>query len=181
MGENPDENGNILNQLIGGFGDGHFRGTLMRTGAAVATCATIGTLLTDPENRWYKSLDKPSWQPPKAAFPIAWTTLYADIAVISALVIADAEKKKRGSSKPFQKALGANLVLNGSWSGLFFRSKRPWLAAAGSAALAVSSADLVRRAWKSSPQRGLALSPYAGWTGFATALSTDIARRNPGR
>ncbi|AGF71737.1 TspO/MBR family protein [Corynebacterium halotolerans] len=158
-----------------------FPRTLLKTGAAVGAAATVGTLLTDPENRWYKSLDKPSWQPPKAAFPIVWTSLYVDIAVVSALVIADAEEKKPGSSKPFQKALAKNLVLNGSWSGLFFRSKRPWLAAAGSALLAVSSADLVRRAWKSSPQRGAALSPYAVWTGFATALSTEIARRNSGR
>lgn len=181
MGRNPDENGNILHQLIEGFGNARFRSALKKTGTAVGVCATIGTLLTDPENRWYKSLDKPAWQPPKAAFPIAWTALYVDIALISALVIADAEEKKAGSSKPFQKALAKNLVLNGSWSGLFFRSKRPWLAAAGSAVLAVSSVDLVRRAWKSSPQRGLALSPYAAWTTFATALSAEIARRNSGR
>lgn len=154
------------------------RRTLVRTGAAVATTAVIGTLLTDPDNRWYQKLDKPAWQPPKLAFPIAWTALYLDIAVISALVIADAEERKRGSSGPDKKALAANLVLNAGWSGLFFRSQKPWLAAAGAGVLAVSSADLVRRAWRSSSQRGVVLSPYALWTGFATALSTSIAWRN---
>lgn len=167
---------------MGGQSEGRaFRRALRKTGTAVGATAAIGTLLTDPENHWYRSLDKPAWQPPKAVFPIAWTALYADIAVVSALVLADAEGENRGSARSFRRTLGVNLLLNGSWSGLFFRSRRPWLAAAGAAALAVSSVDLVRRAWRSSPNRGLALSPYAAWTGFATALSADIARRNPGK
>lgn len=155
-----------------------WRHTLLKTGAAVAATAAVGTALTDPENSWYRKLDKPAWQPPKLAFPLAWTALYVDIAVVSALVIADAEEKKRGSAVPDWAALGTNLVLNAGWSGLFFRARRPWVAAAGAAALAVSSADLVRRAGKSSPQRGVLLSPYAAWTSFATALSTAIAWRN---
>lgn len=154
------------------------RHTLLKTGAAVAVTATVGTALTDPENSWYRKLDKPAWQPPKLDFPLAWTVLYLDIAVVSALVIADAEEKKRGSSAPDWVVLGTNLVLNAGWCGLFFRARRPWVAAAGAAALAVSSADLTRRAWKSSPQRGVLLSPYAAWTGFATVLSTSIAWRN---
>ncbi|WP_156232542.1 TspO/MBR family protein [Corynebacterium occultum] len=155
-----------------------FRGALLKTGAAVTTAATIGTILTDPENRWYKSLAKPSWQPPKAAFPIAWTALYTDIAVVSASVISAEEAKKENSSSPYQLALSANLVLNAGWTGLFFRSRQPWLAAVGAAVLAGSSIDLTRRAWQSSPARGLALSPYAAWTSFATALSTSIAWMN---
>ena len=47
--------------------------------------------------------------------------------------------------------------------------------------LAASSADLVRRAHKASPEKGVVLAPYAAWTGFATVLSAVIARRNPGR
>lgn len=155
-----------------------FRGALFKTGTAVASAATIGTILTDPDNRWYRKLKKPSWQPPKAAFPIAWTALYVDIAVVSASVISAEEAKKENSSSPFQVALATNLVLNAGWSGLFFRSKQPWLAAVGAAVLAGSSIDLTRRAWQSSPARGLALSPYAAWTSFATALSTSIAWMN---
>lgn len=154
------------------------RRTLLQTGAAVTTIAAIGTWLTDPENPWYRKLDKPTWQPPRLAFPLAWSALYLDIAVISALVIADAEEKRRGSAGRHWKALGTNLVLNAGWCGLFFRARRPRLSAAGAAALAVSSADLTRRAWQSAPQRGVLLAPYALWTGFATALSASIAWRN---
>lgn len=160
------------------LGSPYWRSTLLKTGAVVAAAATIGTLLTDPDNRSYKSLDKPSWQPPKLAFPIAWTALYIDIALVSALVIAEAEEKESGSSAPYQQALATNLALNAAWPGLFFRSQRLWLAAVEAAALAASSTDLVRRAWRSSPQRGAVLAPYALWTGFATVLSTSIAWRN---
>lgn len=154
------------------------------TGAVVAT-AIVGSLLTDPENRWYKNLKKPSWQPPALAFPIVWTALYADIAAISSLVLADAQEKARAGeqdgtkeAKSYAVALGANLVLNATWSGLFFRSRRPWLAAVESIALAASSIDLARRAGQSSPERGVALAPYGAWTSFAVVLNSAIAHLN---
>lgn len=156
------------------------------TGAVVAT-TVAGSLLTDPENRWYKNLRKPSWQPPALAFPIVWTALYADIAAMSSLVLADAQEKARAGdqdgakeAKSYAVALGANLVLNATWSGLFFRSRRPWLAAAEAVALAASSIDLARRAGLSSPERGVALAPYGAWTSFASVLNTSIAYLNRG-
>lgn len=152
--------------------------TAATTGAVVAAAA-VGTALTDPENRWYKSLRKPSWQPPAAVFPVAWTALYADIAAVNSMVLTDlVDTGQREQAKGHATALGVNLALNAGWCGLFFRSKRTWLAAAGAGALALSSADLTRRAYESSPARGVALAPYAGWTAFATALSTAIAAKN---
>ena len=44
--------------------------------------------------------------------------------------------------------------------------------------LAISSGDLVRRAGQVSHGNGLALTPYAAWCVFATALSAELARRN---
>lgn len=148
-------------------------------GAAVVATAVVGSALTDPDSRWYRSLRKPSFQPPALAFPIAWTALYADIWLMSSLVIGDAvEAGDTGKLRSYTAALGTNLALNASWCGLFFRSKRPWLAAAGAGVLAVSTGDLVRRAWADRRERGALLAPYAAWTGFATLLSTAIARKN---
>lgn len=153
--------------------------TLAGVGTAVGICAGVGSILTDPNNRFYKRLDLPAWQPPAALFPIAWTALYADIAVMNALVLADAAEADDKKGWRMQvAALGTNLVLNAGWTGVFFRSKRKKLAAAWAGGLAVSSADLVRRAWASAPQRGAVLASYAAWTAFAFALSSEIARRN---
>ncbi|WP_257181649.1 tryptophan-rich sensory protein [Corynebacterium cystitidis] len=156
-----------------------WRRTLGTVSAAVALCAAVGTILTDPQNKNYKYLDLPSWQPPAALFPIVWTALYADIAVVNSLVVADhLEKDNKQAARNDALALGANLVLNAGWTGVFFRSPRKKLATVWAGALAVSTGDLIRRAWKSAPARGVVLAPYSVWTSFATFLSGAIARRN---
>ena len=56
------------------------------TSAAVAATAVLGGVGTTPGTRWYRGLDKPSWQPPAAAFGPVWTALYVLIAVAAWLV-----------------------------------------------------------------------------------------------
>lgn len=157
--------------------------TLLRnltvTAAAVATCAVTGTLATQPDSRWYKRLVLPSWQPPTLAFPIVWTALYADLAVTSAATLTSLDGAASSARRTaYQRALGLNLVLNTAWSVLFWRVRRPDLAAIECAALTVSAADLVRRSASQHRSAGLALVPYAAWCGFATVLSAAVARRN---
>jgi benzodiazapine receptor len=158
------------------------RRTAVRVTTAVGACAVVGSLLTDPKSRWYQSLEKPSWQPPPAAFPIVWTALYADIAWVSSRAISAAREGGRPQdARSYARALGVNLALNAAWSGLFFRAQQPALSAVGAGALALSSADLARRAGRGRALRGWALAPYVAWTTLATALSGEIARLNPGK
>ncbi|WP_330475738.1 tryptophan-rich sensory protein [Terrabacter sp. C0L_2] len=152
---------------------------LALTSAATVATVVVGSLATKPDSTWYRSLDLPDWQPPTIAFPVVWTALYTDIAASSATALNAYDKA--GDTKgrdAYLKAFGTNLALNAAWSVLFWRSRRPWVAAAEAALLTASSADLARRAGTASKGAGIALSPYAAWCGFATALSTAIARRN---
>jgi len=152
---------------------------LALTGAATVASAVLGSLATKPDSQWYRSLDLPDWQPPTIAFPVVWTALYADIAASSAAVLNAYDKAgDREGRSTYLKAFGTNLALNTAWSVVFWRSRRPWVAAAHAAVLTASSADLARRAGSANRGAGIALSPYAAWCGFATALSTAIARRN---
>ncbi|QFG70057.1 NAD(P)H-binding protein [Ornithinimicrobium pratense] len=156
--------------------------------AAVVATSVLGGLLTAPDSRWYRLLDKPAWQPPAGVFPVVWTALYADIAAVSALTLDDLDRRAAGEGegarragrerRAYQRALGLNLVLNASWSASFFRAHRPALAVVHSAALAVSAADLARRAGRVRDTRGWALTPYAAWCAFATVLSGELTRRN---
>ncbi|WP_342319422.1 tryptophan-rich sensory protein [Corynebacterium mayonis] len=139
---------------------------------AVLLAAAVGSLLTNTSGASYKRLRTPVWQPPSWVFPMVWTVLYTDLAVMSTLTIADAfergeDKQGRGNAV----ALGVNLVLNVAWCALFFRTQRSALSTAVAGALAVSSADLVRRAHREKPQRAWWLAPYAAWCGFATLLN----------
>jgi tryptophan-rich sensory protein len=124
-------------------------------------------------------LDKPTWQPPGAAFGPVWTVLYGLIAVAAARSLDRLEEPE--DRHAFATAFGANLVLNASWNWLFFRARRPRLALAEILLLQVSSVDLARRAAKTDAPASAMLVPYAAWVAFAGVLNAAIARRNPGR
>lgn len=152
------------------------RKTLLGTGLATAAAAAIGSAASSQGVRgWYTTIRKPRYVPPNVVFPIAWTTIYADIAVTSAAAINRFRADARGDkARAYTAALGANLVLNAGWSWVFFAKHRLGPAAVAAAALMVSSADLARRAGDADPKLGAALAPYPLWCGFATAMSIDI-------
>ncbi|WP_199254084.1 TspO/MBR family protein [Mycolicibacterium mengxianglii] len=157
--------------------------TLLATGLGTAAAAVIGSLAgRSGAETWYPTLKKPPYVPPSAVFPIAWTSLYADIAVTSASTI---DKLRAGddaaATRNYVAALGANLALNASWSWLFFKAHKLGPSAVAAAAVALSSADLARRTAKVTPRAGVALAPYPLWCTFATVISSDIWRLNRGR
>lgn len=152
---------------------------LATTAAATTVAAVVGALATDPDSGWYESLDRPSWQPPRPAFPIVWTLLYADIAVTTAGALTEYERRGEAEqARALRLALAANLALNAGWCVTFFACKKPVPAVAVSAALVASSVDLVRRVAPTGRHRGWRLAPYPAWCAFATALTVSIARRN---
>jgi tryptophan-rich sensory protein len=155
------------------------RGTLLRTALAVGATALAGGAATDPGSDWYRSLRKPRWQPPPPAYGLVWTPLYAALAVISARALDGLAAEGRPAERAaYARALGVDLALNAGWNVLFFRARRPWLAAAECAVLTGSAADLVRRTRSVDRRAALALAPYPAWCAFATALTVAIARRN---
>lgn len=146
----------------------------------VTAAAVAGSIATDPDSAWYSKLDKPDWQPPREAFPLVWTSLYAGIAVTATLVQNELQRRHDTERLTgFRAALVSNLALNGLWSWLFFRSHRLDAATIGAAALAASSVDLARRAGRVRPGYCRQLIPYAAWTSFATVLAGELWRRNP--
>jgi translocator protein len=151
-------------------------GTLAKSAAAVFVTAAVGGLASRPaESDWYAELRKPSFQPPRQAFPIVWPLLYADIAAVSASTVDRLEDQRRmHKAGTYRKALALNLVLNGSWSWLFFNRRLLGTSAVVAAALTASSADLTRRAVEVRPDRGAPLVLYPLWCAFATLLSTRI-------
>jgi translocator protein len=150
--------------------------TLAATALAVATTAGVGSMASRPQvTTWYSRLKKPGYVPPNAVFPLAWTSLYADIAATSAAAIDRLRAAGRhAEARDFSIALGVNLVLNAGWSWLFFKHHKLGASTVGAAVLAASSADLTRRAAMADPRAGAALLPYPLWTTFATAMSSHI-------
>lgn len=156
------------------------RKALLATALATAAAAVVGGASSrQGVETWYPALRKPGYVPPNAVFPIAWTALYADIAATSAAAITRfREDGQDAKARAYGAALGANLALNAGWSWIFFGQRRLGLGAAAAGVLALSSADLARRAGQADPKLGVALAPYPLWCAFATVMSADIWRLN---
>ncbi|MDF9874416.1 MULTISPECIES: TspO/MBR family protein [Streptomyces] len=146
--------------------------------AAVAATAVVGARAVDADSAWYKALDKPQWQPPSWAFGVVWTPLYASVAWAAGRGLSRA----RGSERSRLAAgVGVNLVLNAAWNQLFFRRRSPQAGLAGTLLLDVSNVHLIRRMAATDRAAAAALTPYAAWCLFATALNVSLVRRNPRR
>lgn len=143
--------------------------------AAVVTTAVVGSIGSKPDTAWFRSLDKPSWQPDAKVFPIVWTTLYGTIAWAGTRALNRSSGRERAD---VVRALGPNLALNAGWSWAFFRAQRPGLALAVVLAMDASNLTLLRRVWRQDAAAGVALVPYVAWTGFATALTEEIWYRS---
>jgi len=154
--------------------------TIVSSIAAPVAAAALGSVATSTgmKSLWYRTLRKPSIQPPGPVFPVVWTGLYASTAWAS----ADAQSRMTpDEASAYRRRLAVNMALNAGWCWSFFRGHRlvPSIAVAG--ALATSSADLARTAGGASKRAGWALVPYTAWTTFATVLTTAIWRANRNR
>ncbi len=148
----------------------------LTTGAMTTAAAVVGSLGTKPESQWYRSLDKPSWQPPPVAFPLVWTPLYVLIAWATGRAAAASPP---GPERRRMLAVTAtDLVANAGWNWAFFTARSPAAGLGVIGALNAANAVLLREAARRDRRAGAALAPYAAWCGFATALNWAIWRRN---
>ena len=107
-----------------------------------------------------------------------WPLLYADIAAVSASTIDDLSAREPEKARAYVAFLSANLILNASWTWLFFSRRRLGASAIAAAALTASSADLTRRAVDVRGSSAAVLGLYPLWCAFATLLSTRIWQLN---
>jgi tryptophan-rich sensory protein len=157
--------------------------TLVPAAIAVTATAVIGGLASRPaDSPWYRSLRKPSYQPPTAAFPVVWPILYADIAVVSSNAVDEMQRRGlEAQRRGYVVSLALNLVLNASWSWLFFNRRLLGTSAIAAAALTVSSGDVTRRAVAVNGAKAAPLGLYTLWCTFATVLAGHLWLLNRGK
>jgi translocator protein len=151
--------------------------TLFLTYLAACFAAAAGGGLIQPGG-WYDSLQKPSWTPPRWAFPVVWTTLYLFMAYAAMRV---GLKGVTDPNAAMALALwSVQIAINTLWTPVFFGLRRMkaglviigllWLAVAATM-VAFFRVDLVA---------GLLFVPYLVWVSAATALNASVVRLNPG-
>ena len=134
-----------------------------------------GALVTRPAlDDWYRTLRKPSWNPPNQVFGPVWTLLYCLMAVAAWRVWC-----RQGDDHFPMTIFGIQLGLNFVWSGLFFGLRRPWLAFTEVVMLWLAIVWTMITFHAVDPLATTLLWPYLLWVSFASTLNFAIATMNP--
>ena len=134
----------------------------------------IGGLASAPQiDGWYRTLAKPSWNPPDWVFGPVWTVLYIMMGVAAWLVW-----KTKDRTSPAMVLFYMQLALNLAWTFLFFNAQSPGFALIEivflwTAVLVTMLAFLGR-----STVAGLLFVPYLAWVSFAAVLNAAIWMMN---
>ena len=141
---------------------------------ALAFLPSLSGLVAKPDE-WYRGLEKPKLNPPSWIFAPVWTTLYLMMGVAHYLyATAQSSDEKRAGHALY----AGQLLLNGTWSLVFFGAKAPGAALTNIAALWVMILFTMREFHRKSPRAAKLLIPYLLWVSFATYLNLEIYRRN---
>lgn len=143
--------------------------------AAGMIVAGLGGTITDL-GPWYEGLRKPAWTPPRVAFPIVWTTIFA-LAAWAGVAAWRAAPNARAADTVIG-LFAFNGFLNILWSLLFFRIKRPDWAVVELVLLELSVLVLIVYCGRLSRLAALLLVPYAIWVAVAGALNWQIVQLN---
>lgn len=114
---------------------------------------------------WYVTLNKPIFSPPNWVFGPVWTVLYILMGISLYLIWA---KSKVPS------VFWIQLILNASWSIIFFGMKNPGLALVDIVALWVSIVLTIKVFDKINKLSSYLLYPYLLWVSFASILNLSI-------
>lgn len=138
----------------------------------VLAAASSGALFKP--GAWYETLRKPSWTPPKWAFPVVWSILYVLIGYAGWLVWTAGG----GWSLPMV-FWGLQIVANALWSFFFFGIRRMDIALIDVAILWLAIAFFILSAWSVAPLASLLFLPYLAWVTAAASLNHSVRRLNP--
>src|SRR5690606_24204141 len=121
---------------------------------------------------WYRTIEKPSWNPPGWIFGPVWTTFYILMAVVVWRPAGFA-----AAAMPLS-LFAVQLVLNIAWSWIFFGLHQPGWAFAQIVLLWLAIAATTAAFYRSSPVAGSMMLPYLAWVSFASVLNFTIWRMN---
>ena len=150
---------------------------ILRTGAAVLTCVTIGYLsgmvTRDSITTWYPTLVKPFFNPPNSIFAPVWSVLYVMMGIACGMVWNRIDTDEINVKHAF-KLFIAQLALNALWSYLFFGLHNPLLALVEIVLLWLLIMETYNKFKQIDKVAGMLLIPYLAWVSFATLLNASI-------
>ncbi len=120
---------------------------------------------------WYRTLQKPSFNPPSWVFGPVWTTLYFLMGIALFLIC---KRESTPETKRAIKTFSLQLSLNALWSIVFFGLKDIRLAFITIIALWIAILVTLIQFSKISKTAGALLVPYILWVTFASVLNYSL-------
>lgn len=152
---------------------------LLGLGAFVALClaiSAIGAWITAQSvGTWYRTLQKPVFNPPDWVFAPVWTLLYLMIALAGWRVW---RRVGLSGARAGMVAYSAQLALNLAWSFTFFGGRMVGVALVEIVLLLAVIGVNVVLFWRIDRPAGWLLVPYAVWVAFACVLNFALWRLN---
>jgi tryptophan-rich sensory protein len=143
---------------------------------SIAICysaGAIGSIFTvQAIPTWYSTLNKPSFNPPSWVFAPVWTLLYIMMGLSAYRIWEQGWHQKK--IKIALIFFAVQLVLNASWSVIFFGWHNPGLALINIILLWLGIVICVVRFYRIDKWASYLLLPYLVWVSFATLLNYNI-------
>lgn len=142
--------------------------TLPTLAGALGSISTFSAL-----KDWYPTLEKSPLNPPNWVFGPVWTTLYLLMGISLFSILSQKHLDKKAIS-----IFLLQLILNTTWSIVFFGMKNPPLAVVVIFALIIAVFINIKWFLKIDRLAGYLLIPYLLWISFASYLNLMIAMLN---
>ncbi|HOJ31519.1 MAG TPA: tryptophan-rich sensory protein [bacterium] len=152
----------------------------LKLAASIVLCllaGAIGSIFTSSSvGNWYRTLNKPIFNPPDWIFAPVWTLLYIMMG-ISLFMVWTAEMEKSLKRMAFL-IFAIQLILNILWSVLFFGLQNPVLSLIEIFVLWIAILIAILVFKKISILSAFLLMPYLAWVTFAAFLNYSIVTLN---
>ncbi len=143
---------------------------------AIAIPLTVGIVsaaLTRGNMNIYEKLNTPPLSPPSILFPIIWTILYVLMGISSAIIYTNRERNPEAAKRGLIW-YGVSLLLNFSWSIVFFNLQAAFFALLVLIALLFAIIRTILEYHKVKPIAAYLQIPYTIWVAFAGYLNVGI-------
>ena len=142
-------------------------------GTAIVAIYIIGSgRLVTTDQQWYRSLSKPSWQPPSFLFGLIWPYNFAML-IAATWVVASRLSNTQQLVWLISLALSVAAAL--VWAWLFFKLHSLPASAVALVFASLFTIPLLVISFRASPALGTAFVPYQLWLAVATALAFSYA------
>ncbi|MFM7462526.1 MAG: TspO/MBR family protein [Actinomycetota bacterium] len=144
-------------------------------GILIVLIYAIGSGYWVDNSGWYRSLNRPSWQPPDFVFGLIWPFNFVMLGIASVSVANNLSKLKSFS---FLIIFAISVISALLWSYFFYQPHDFTKASAALATTAILTLPLLALTFQASKTVGILLIPYQVWVTLASFLSASYGRLN---